>query len=494
MKTKDDVRFDILLKLAKKQRLANLTFLLVTIAAMYFVQQVVDNTTDIFLSGNGKAVYWISGITLLILWVVLSLIPQDADREESVYIVRNGSFLPVSDMDSGLVRIANAYKKVCEKIQVDPLKYNLKILKKKKILNAYATGVSRGKTIGIFYEALNKCNDTELESIIAHEFGHVVNRDVAFSAITSSLGCGYSLLISIIGTAIIIANYGILNGVAFMVGTIFFTVLVGLYAPRIAPFIPSTAVFAVYLVWGTQIAVIFYFVTVIVIPLISSLVSRIKESFADAFATIHGFGPGLISLFRHFEKSSSLEIFSTHPKITTRVRNINKIMAGDDGQVPDSTERTIWNWIVILAITAGAIYLSIIQEASNATVLLFLASGCLFIVADRLMNTSSGAWHTVIKLFETKREGCLKYLLWLGMGVAVYLSGVWATYSFMTSESAGLIILLATIGFYGMIAKPVVSLLGIKSDLFSMVSDLITYHLFVLSLVFMVSILAPSLF
>ena len=440
---KVDVQLSILTTLARKQKIANLVLLIVLLSTLWLIQTKIDAQEGFFLQGWGDLVYWIAGILFLLLWIGLS--STDKPRSNKSIVVLHQGVIDTHGNDSDCIRLLRAYTTVTKKLGLDPEKYTL-MIRLDEAKNAFATGLNRGKTICVYLGALEQASLDELESILAHEFGHTVNKDLAFSVIRASLGCCISLASGTLGFII------------------------------------------VWIVWGFWSAVLFYFLTSLAIPMISNYASRITETFADSYATIHGFGPGLQSFLVGLD-SKKHGLLGSHPHPTVRINHIQKVLDADEGMISDKAERRAWFLLKIVAICLAGAYLVYFQENSLESVLPFLLAGGLFLSADSMLNSTAGSWQTTLRLNKTEKMQPSKLvpaLFWMALFLCLFASGIWASYLFMSSTSVALAFV-AKVCLIAWLAKPVTSLLGFVNDFFSTASDITTYIALITSLLMMAS-------
>ena len=403
----------------------------------------IDSQEGFFLQGYGRCVYWLAGILLFFFWLALSNI-EFKNGKKYLVVIKDG-MIDTHEDDYDVIRLLAAYYNVVKALGVDPMKYIL-LVRSEESTNAFAVGLNKRKTICVFQGALEKASQTELESIIAHEFGHTVNKDNAFAVIRISLGCGIGLAGGLIGFII------------------------------------------VWLTWGFGSAVLFSLFCGTVIPAITNYANRVTEQFADSYAALHGFGPGLQSFFKELDWEKR-GYFESHPHPKVRIDYIQKIIDADEGAVPNKLEKYSWMILKVSVIALAAIYLYFNFGHSLQPIIPFLLSGGFFLAADSMMSSNGGSIKAVLQINKTNGSNSSKListLVRILLLAILFASGIWASYLFATSPSI-VLSLLAKICLYAWSIKPVVSLIGHRNDLAATVSDLTTYTALVTSLLMMAS-------
>lgn len=496
MKTLEDSRLSILTSLARKQKISNLILLLVLIVTLWLIQTKIDSQEGFILQGLGASVYWITGTLSLLLWSGLSS-TNKPKNDKTIALLHNGELDTHGD-DRDCIRLLRAYANVTERLGLKPENYNLMILLE-KTKNAFATGLNRGKTICVHLGAIQTSSPEELESLIAHEFGHTVNKDLAFTVIKS----GLSFIINILS--------GTLGLIIFLVIIFTYNKLQSITTPKsghtakkdldvtkipswlvhlvnlLSGIIGSAIVWVVLDLWS---AIIFLALSIIIIPLVSNYASRVTEKFADSYATLHGYGPGLQSFLKKVDHKISF--FGNHPHPQIRIKYIQKIIDGDEGVIPEKLERNTWFYAKAILIVLAAIYLIYFQSLPVDSTILFLMAGGFFLAADTLLNSNAGSWQASLNLNKLRKsknvDGSqrLSALIQLLVYVGLFICGIVASYLFIHSPIPYLA-LLAKICLVLWTAKPIIALLGFVSDLFSTLSDLTTYLAFITSLLMMAS-------
>ncbi len=75
--------------------------------------------------------------------------------------------------------------------------------------NAFATGRSpRHAAVAVTAGLLQNLDETELEGVIAHELGHVRNRDILVASVSATLAGAIAMLARIVGYSMIFGGYG----------------------------------------------------------------------------------------------------------------------------------------------------------------------------------------------------------------------------------------------------------------------------------------------
>ncbi len=220
--------------------------------------------------------------------------------------------------------------------------------------NAFFTGTIR-KMIAVHRGAFECLTEGQLEAVLAHEIGHMVHRDIFWLL----------LMQSITQTFMTAGKWIAIGG----------TLLAGLRKGSTSSGLHGCALGLFMLVLSLP----FFALGLIFAPLGSMAITRRRETLADMFATVHGYGSLLQEAFvildQHQKKtkpaSSAVaglyisqpdgikfgdrlqEIIGSHPLIVRRIRNIRDWLNPDEGSVPDAIEYPIKGflcWVLMPAI------------------------------------------------------------------------------------------------------------------------------------------------
>lgn len=423
--------------------------IIVLIVASIFFQTAIDAKEGFFMQGYGSVIYYTAGITFVLMWIAISKIPEKSS-DKDIYIIHDGVINEeICRKYIQALRVLKAYINVARKMNLIPLAYNLKI-HVNKLQNAYATGLSKGKTMCVFTETINNSTDSELESVVAHEFGHIVNNDVAFLVLSSSLGCCIGCIGSLLGLVV------------------------------------------VWQVWGLTSALVLFAITGLVLPLFTNYGSRSREYFADAFAAMHGYGPGLASFLQKIDKNPGwIDLYQSHPLSKKRRKLIDQVTRGDEGAVSDQAERNLKQKFIFTASIVVAAYLYL-QTAALTTSIYLILSTMFYLCADSLLNGTAGTWHAAMNYAKTSGEkptagDCLSASFKLLTFVGFYLAGLVVCYHFMGITTASMILpKAAEVMFYLWLAKPIIAALG-DNEFFGIMSDLITFAAIIVSVLMLAS-------
>ncbi|NVQ68830.1 M48 family metalloprotease [Listeria monocytogenes] len=181
-------------------------------------------------------------------------------------------------------------------------------------INAYALGQ---KTIGITKGALASLNIGELKAVIAHEYGHLANKD--------------TLNFILLNTSFTILSIALLPiyGISFFIGFVF-AFVEGMLSGNSSISTSLLSVVTKIVGWSylKYYELGFYFV---------NLGSRDFEYRADEVAAKAGYGEELLSFFYLLEKTDGdvrkgllAFLASTHPYTSYRIKNIEKFIGISD--------------------------------------------------------------------------------------------------------------------------------------------------------------------
>lgn len=341
--------------------------------------------------------------------------------------------------------------------------------------NAFAAGSGSGKIVVVHQGILEIMTPAELEAVLGHEFGHVKNNDIFFLMFTTS-----AIM------ALVFLGRWIMN--------------LAIYTPssskkdREGKVESSGSGCASPFFWiGLGIMLFGY----IFAPLISAFISRLREDLADAFSTAIGYGPELQSAFRKLArykgttvvKNPALralylnapkenwfeQLFASHPPLTKRIANIQHIMTGKKGSIPDwATDLlgALFTWFVLPAIGAGVLVVTGVGKSLPN----FLDVPYSYLLAiawwaglNILMGSNSPSVGTTSKpnlLFILAGALLLAGIWFAGYG-AIHYAGLMPVFV----PYASLIVLFG----YVWIAKPVVAIFGYWFGFVGVINDLINF-------------------
>ncbi len=183
---------------------------------------------------------------------------------------------------------------------------------KPDILNAFATGRDPRHSAIAVTRGLLTLEDEELEAVLAHEIGHIRNRDTLVSTIAATLAGAISYLAQI-------GYWSVFMGSRRDQGSIFGLLLIVIFAPMAALIIRLAVSRS--REYGAD------YMGVLLTKKPKALVSALtKISHASREHTLHG--PTATShlwIVNPFHKDWFTGLFSTHPPIKDRIERINEI-------------------------------------------------------------------------------------------------------------------------------------------------------------------------
>jgi Zn-dependent protease with chaperone function len=218
-------------------------------------------------------------ITIVLAIVISCVLQQTRPLQEiepgDLIIFNHGE--PTRDsmfnVDSNSLKLTEAYLNVVTRLNVDINQFTL-VMKRGSYPSAVAFGLGKGKSIWVSAGFVAKLSANELESVIAHEIGHLVHHDALETII---IFCTFAILIISFIPAIVLSFFS---------------------REDILPIL----------------IVISFLPTLLILPFLL----RLYEFHADAYAASLGFGFGLSKcLFRN--AYSHQHIFDTHPSNSARL-------------------------------------------------------------------------------------------------------------------------------------------------------------------------------
>lgn len=147
--------------------------------------------SGLFVVG-GNALGGERGMTMgLMMAVVMNFVSYF--MSEKIALASSGA-VRVSDSQNSEVywRIAPMVKRLCERMELPEPK--LWVIPQ-DAPNAFATGRNPGhSSVAVTMGLLRLMNDEEIEGVIAHELGHIKNRDILISSIAATMGAAITYL------------------------------------------------------------------------------------------------------------------------------------------------------------------------------------------------------------------------------------------------------------------------------------------------------------
>ncbi len=197
-------------------------------------------------------------------------------------------------------RLMQAMSIVCQRAGLNIKNYNLYVCRE-NVLNAFALG---SNNIAVTLPLLNSMSIGDIAGILAHEMGHIQNRDTKAALLTSTMSSFGNLVVRI---------YSYIT-----------------LALQIVSFIPIIGWFSALLSWIFLIQIwLFQFLMQLPLQLITMFSSRQDEFEADLYACRIGLGANLyngLSAITSGEAQMSFaaRILSSHPATRQRLERIEK--------------------------------------------------------------------------------------------------------------------------------------------------------------------------
>ena len=204
-------------------------------------------------------------------------------------------------------QLKQAMSIVCRRAGLDIDDYNLYVCNDDKDLNAFAVG---SNNIAVTLPLLSNLRINEIAGILAHEMGHIQNRDTNTALLTSTMGSFGNLVIRIYSYITLIL--------------------------QIISFIPIIGWFTSILSWFFVIQIwLFQFLMQLPLHLITMFSSRQDEFEADQYACEIGLGTelynGLVYITQGEEqKGFAARILSSHPATKQRLERIRNYVNTND--------------------------------------------------------------------------------------------------------------------------------------------------------------------
>lgn len=199
---------------------------------------------------------------------------------------------------------------VCRSAGLDMDDYNLYICNNVKDLNAFAVG---SNNIAVTLPLLSNLPTGEIAGILAHEMGHIQNRDTNTALLTSTMGSFGNLVIRIYSYITLVL--------------------------QVISFIPVIGWFTAIISWFFVIQIwLFQFLMQLPLHLITMFSSRQDEFEADLYACKIGLGAelynGLVYITRgEAQMGFATRILSSHPATKQRLERIRDYVNAHDVMV-----------------------------------------------------------------------------------------------------------------------------------------------------------------
>ena len=204
-------------------------------------------------------------------------------------------------------RLNRAMSVVCQKAGLDMSNYNLYVCNT-KVLNAFAVG---NNNIAVTLPLLNSLDLSEISGILAHELGHIQNRDTNMALLNSTMSSFGNLVVRI---------YSFITLVLQILS----------FIPIIGWFTAILSLFFVIQIW------LFQFLMKLPLHIITMFSSRQDEFEADLYACKIGLGVnlynGLISITGGEARMGfAARLLSSHPATKQRLERIKNYVQKQEG-------------------------------------------------------------------------------------------------------------------------------------------------------------------
>lgn len=454
---------------------------LIFLFILYVAISYILNVAPTSLQGNGWVIWPLFGIQVLVaLWTAGTFagsLSKDRNFYSASALAQSHTRLS-SRSNVVAADVIQWVGEVAEKAGFGEKDYTL-LIAADNTPNAFTAGSGSGRVVvlhaGLFGAFTNDA-EAKTKGVVAHEFGHQKANDIYFLVFTQAL------LLSFVIIGQLLFRFGAYLGGSSKDDKKEDKKGNSCWLPLI-PF----AIGALCLSIGYLVA-----------PIAVAFFNRRREEMADGFAAALGYGEGLAAALADLGNSPKTKpinaaaaalyineahsdnplarLFGTHPPISERVTRLKKLLAKDEGLVPDAIEypvRFILTWIVLPLIGAGILLGREDLALPNffGVPLAFIAT-VVWLWAVMLL-LSQGA--TTSAKLDYKKKTTWLVLLPISF---IFLGGVWYAGYTAIDQSYRLASLaaFAPIMMVVWIGKPIMAFLGgMGSGFFGMLSDLASY-------------------